>query len=80
MLQVRKGLETIRKTSGWNWPGRKDKGEVTVDERWALIRAAMEDQASGAMHVDPGTKDHDYTRTEVETLIAMTAALLRVVP
>lgn len=29
----------------------------STDERWALIRAAMEDQASGAMHVDPGTKD-----------------------
>jgi hypothetical protein len=30
-----------------------------------LIRAAAEDQASGAMHVDPGTKDHAYSRTEV---------------
>lgn len=34
----------------------------------------MEDQASGAMHVDPGTRDHVYTRAEVETLVAMTAA------
>ena len=41
----------------------------------------MEDQASGAMHVDPGTRDHVYyTRAEVETLIAMTAALLCVTP
>jgi hypothetical protein len=55
MLQVRKALETIKNTSGWNWPGKKDKPDRTVDERWALIRAAMEDQASGAMHVDPGT-------------------------
>jgi hypothetical protein len=53
MLQVRKALETIKNTSSWNWPGKKDKGERTVDERWALIRSAMEDQASGAMHVDP---------------------------
>ena len=79
MLQVRKALETIRNTSGWSWPGRKDKGELTADERWALIRAAMEDQASGAMHVDPGTRDYRYTRAEVETLVAMTAALLCVV-
>jgi hypothetical protein len=63
-----------------SWPGKKDKGERTADERWALIRAAMEDQASGAMHVDPGTKDYKYTRAEVETLIAMTAALLCIVP
>jgi len=40
----------------------------------------MEDQASGAMHVDRGTKDHKYTRAEVEVLIAMTAALLCVMP
>lgn len=78
MLHVRKALETIRNTSSWNWPGRKDKGELTADERWSLIRAAMEDQASGAMHVDPGTRDYRYTRAEVETLIAMTAALSRV--
>jgi hypothetical protein len=60
--------------------GKKAKGECTADERWALIRAAMEDQASGAMHVDPGTKDYKYTRAEVETLIAMTAALLCIMP
>lgn len=80
MLQVRKALETIKHTSGWNWPGKKDKKDCTVDERWALIRTAMEDQASGAMHVDPGTRDHVYTRAEVEAMIAMTAALLCVVP
>jgi hypothetical protein len=40
----------------------------------------MEDQASGAMHVDPGTRNHIYTRTEVEAVIAMTAALLGVMP
>lgn len=47
MLQVRKALETIKNTSGWNWPGKKDKPDRTVDERWALIRAAMEDQGHG---------------------------------
>jgi hypothetical protein len=80
MLQVRKALETVKNTSGWNWPGKKDKGERTVNERWALIRSAMEDQASGAMHVDSGTRDHVYTRAEVEVLIAMTAALLCAMP
>ena len=32
----------------------------------------LEDQASGAVHVDPGTRDHVYNRAEAETLIAMT--------
>ncbi|MEV0537588.1 hypothetical protein [Kitasatospora sp. NPDC050463] len=77
MLQTRKALETIKNTSGWNWPGKKDKGQITADERWALVRSALEDQASGAMHTDPGTKDHTYTRAEAEVLIAATAALLR---
>lgn len=80
MLQVRKALETIKNTGSWPWPGKKDKGEITADERWALIRAGVEDQASGAMHVDPGTKDYTYTRAEVEALIAITAALLNVLP
>lgn len=81
MLKVRKALETIENTGSWNWPGtKKDKGQITVGERWALIRAGIEDQASGAMHVDPGTKDHAYTRAEVQALIAMTAALLNVLP
>ena len=80
MLQVRKALETVKNNSSWKPPGKKAKGQWTVPERWALIRAAMEDQASGAMHVDPGTKDYKYTKAEAETLIAMTAALLRVMP
>jgi hypothetical protein len=81
MLHVRKALETIKKISGWNWPSsKKDKGQISADERWALVRSALEDQASGAMHVDEGTKNYKYSRTEVETLIAMTAALLRIVP
>lgn len=80
MAQVRKALETIKTVCGWNWPGKKPREERTSDERWAFIRAALEDQASGALHVDAGTKDHVYSRTEVETLIGMTAALLGVVP
>ena len=57
-------------------PGRKEP----PGERWTFIRASLEDQASGALHVDAGTKDHVYSRTEVETLIGMMAALLGVVP
>jgi hypothetical protein len=81
MLQVRKALETIKNTRYWNLPGsKKDKGEITAGERWALIRSALEDQASGAMHVDAGTKDYKYMRGEVKALIAMTAALSSVMP
>lgn len=80
MLQVRKALETIRKTCGWQWPGGKSKQERTADERWAWIRAALEDQASGAMHEDAGTKGYTYSRAEAEALIAMTGALLSIVP
>ncbi|MDH6130031.1 hypothetical protein [Kitasatospora sp. GP82] len=28
MLMVRKALETIKNISGWNWPGKKDKGQA----------------------------------------------------
>lgn len=80
MLQVRKALEAITTISGWNWPGqRKDKHDRTADERWAWIRSAMEDQASGALHNDAGTKDYVYSRADVEGLIGMTAALLHIV-
>lgn len=81
MLQVRKALEAITTISDWNWPGqKKDKHDRTADERWAWIRSALEDQASGALHGDAGTKDYTYSRAEVETLIGMTAALLNIVP
>lgn len=81
MLQVRKALETIKETCGWHWPGlNKNKQERTADERWAWIRSALEDQASGALHVDAGTKDYVYSRAEAEALIGMTAALLCIVP
>jgi hypothetical protein len=79
MLQVRKALETIR-GSGWAWPGSKPKNERTAGERWACIRAALEEQASGAMHIDGGTKNHTYSRAEAEALIGLTAALLTVLP
>jgi hypothetical protein len=50
------------------------------EEHWAFISVVLEDQASGAMHGDAGTKDHTYSRHEVEVLIAMAAGLLTIVP
>lgn len=79
MAEIRKALEAIKTTSGWNRPTQK-KEERTAEDRWASIRSALHDQASGALHVDGGTKTHSYSRAEAETLIGMTAALLRVVP
>ncbi|UXY24939.1 hypothetical protein N8I84_41600 (plasmid) [Streptomyces cynarae] len=77
MLEARRTLEYIRLNSGWLWPGNKPSRERTQDERWAWIRAALEDQASGALHKDAVTKTFKYSRTEAETTIAMAAALLR---
>jgi hypothetical protein len=78
MLQVRKALETVRTASTWKWPGYKAKNDPVAGERWAVIRAVLEEQASGAMHADTGTRDHQYSRAEVEALIAMAAALVAV--
>jgi hypothetical protein len=81
ILEVRRALEQIRMSSGWAWPGsKKTRDQRTADERWATIRAALEDQASGALHADAGTKDYAYSRTEAETLIAAAAALMRLLP
>ena len=79
MLHVRKALEAIRTICDWGWPGKKAERERTGDERWAWIRAALEHQASGALHEDAGTKDYRYSRAEVEALIGMTAALVTIV-
>ncbi len=81
ILQIRKALEEIKLMSGWKWPPNStDKNDRTADQRWAVIRGALEHQASGAMHGDRGTKDHTYSRVETETLIGMTAVLLSAVP
>ncbi|MFF8535337.1 hypothetical protein ACF07B_25905 [Streptomyces sp. NPDC015532] len=80
ILEVRRALEQIRVGSGWAWPGKKDQDQQTADERWARIRADLEHQASGALHTDAGTRHHTYSRGEAETLIAATAALLRLLP
>ena len=80
ILKVRQALEYIRENCGWKWPGNKPQKERLQDERWAWIRSALDDQASGAVHNDAVTKAFSYTREEAEVLIAMTAALLSLVP
>lgn len=54
-------------------PQRRDRHRKRAQAPRPLARV-------GAMHLDPGTKDYKYTRAEVETLMAMTAALLSIVP
>lgn len=81
MVKVRQALEYIEHNCGWKWPGlSKERKQRLQDERWAWIRSALDDQASGAVHNDAVTKTFSYTREEAEVLIAMTAALLRLVP
>ncbi|MGP3636360.1 hypothetical protein ACTU45_23905 [Streptomyces sp. 24-1644] len=41
------------------------------------LRQSVEDQASGNLHKDGVTRNFTYSRTDAETLIAMAAALLR---
>ncbi|MFD9320069.1 hypothetical protein ACFWDQ_20735 [Streptomyces sp. NPDC060053] len=55
---------TPKLDSGWSWPGNKPARERTPDQRWAWIRAALEDQASGALHKDAVTKTFKYSRAE----------------
>lgn len=74
MLEARRTLEYIRLNSGWSWPGSNPTRERARHERRAWIRAALEDQASGPLHKDADTKT--FT-SEAETLIALAAALLR---
>ncbi|MER5570494.1 hypothetical protein ABT083_30545 [Streptomyces goshikiensis] len=80
LLEARRALEYIGENSGWLMPsGKKLKTQFTQHERWAAVRKTLEDQASGALHKDAITKAFSYTRTEAETVIAMAAALLRLI-
>ncbi|MFI5736143.1 hypothetical protein ACIA49_38875 [Kribbella sp. NPDC051587] len=83
MLRIRRALEEIKQIAGWTPPpgssNRNDRA-ATAEQRWAGIRAALEHQASGAMHGDGGTKGYVYSRAEAEALIGLTAALLTIVP
>lgn len=73
-------LEWIRQNVPWSSPGRKPARECSQRERWWRIQDALYSQTSGALHNDEVTKDFHYDRAEAETLLAMTAALLRNVP
>ncbi|GHB18982.1 MULTISPECIES: hypothetical protein [Streptomyces] len=81
ILEIRRALEWIQHNVDWDRPGSKKlANQCNQTERWWRIQDALYSQTSGAMHNDPVTKDFSYDRAEAETLLAMTAALLRNVP
>ncbi|MFH8642338.1 hypothetical protein [Streptomyces goshikiensis] len=80
ILEVRRALEWIQHNVAWDRPGKKPASQCNQTERWWRIQEALYSQTSGAMHNDAVTKDFDYDRAEAETLLAMTASLLRNVP
>lgn len=80
IMKVRQAFEYMATTADGAWPGGKDKKQRSKDERWTWIRAALEVQASGAVHTDSVTKSFTYTREVAEVLIAMAGAMLRLVP
>ncbi|MGW2462363.1 hypothetical protein ACWC4J_23755 [Streptomyces sp. NPDC001356] len=78
ILEVRRALEWIQHNVDWDRPGSKKlASQCNQTERWWRIQEALYSQTSGAMHNDAVTKDFTYDRAEAETLLAMTAALLR---
>ncbi|MGW2057505.1 hypothetical protein ACWCOZ_26935 [Streptomyces sp. NPDC001840] len=79
ILAARQALEWVRLHSGWTWPLNKDPRQRGQYERWAAIRTATEDQASGSVHADAVTSKFSYSRDEAKALIAIAAALLTVV-
>ncbi|MFD8321373.1 hypothetical protein [Kitasatospora purpeofusca] len=81
ILEVRRALEWMQQNAGWDNPGSKKlANQCTQSERWWRIQDSLYSQTSGAMHNDAVTKAFEYSRAEAETLLAMTAALLRNVP
>jgi hypothetical protein len=81
ILEVRRALEWIQQNVGWDDPGSKKLAkQCNQTERWWRIQDALYGQTSGAMHNDAITRGFEYSRAEAETMLAMTAALLRNVP
>lgn len=81
ILEVRRALEWVRESAGWDIPGSKKlASQCNQTERWWRIQDTLYSQTCGALHNDAITKPFKYDRTEAETLLAMTAALLRNVP
>lgn len=81
ILEVRRVLEWVQQNVDWDNPGSKKLGsQCNQTERWWRIQDALYGQTCGALHNDAVTKDFVYDRGEAETLLTMTAALLRNVP
>ncbi|MER7645522.1 hypothetical protein [Streptomyces sp. NPDC126522] len=81
ILEVRRALERVQENVDWDNPGAKKLGnQYNQTERWWRIQDALYSQTCGALHNDAITKTFKYDRAEAETLLAMTAALLRNVP
>ncbi|MFC8278172.1 hypothetical protein ACFUJR_37755 [Streptomyces sp. NPDC057271] len=81
ILQIRRALEWVQQNCGWDKPAQgKRPRDCSQSERWGRILDSLYSQTSGALHDDEVTRDFDYSRAEAETLLAMTAALLRNVP
>ncbi|MFF3907786.1 hypothetical protein ACFYZJ_17695 [Streptomyces sp. NPDC001848] len=81
ILEVRRALEWIQQNVAWDGPGSKKlASQCNQTERWWRIQDALHGQTCGALHNDAVTKDFVYDRAEAETLLAMTAALLRNAP
>ncbi|GGK31183.1 hypothetical protein GCM10011583_73810 [Streptomyces camponoticapitis] len=78
ILEIRRALEWIQLNVDWHNPGSKKLGnQCSQTERWWRIQDALYSQTCGALHNDAVTKSFDYDRVEAETLLALTAALLR---
>ncbi|WP_405824650.1 hypothetical protein OG705_30290 [Streptomyces sp. NBC_00838] len=78
ILEIRRALEWIQLNVDWDNPGSKKlSSQCNQTERWWRIQDALYIQTCGALHNDAVTKSFDYDRGEAETLLALTAALLR---
>ncbi|MFJ4873371.1 hypothetical protein [Streptomyces sp. NPDC088757] len=76
---ARRALEHVERHSGWGRPGKKPKRERDVGERWTVIRKAIEEQTTVGARPDATGKTFAHTRADAETVIALTAALVRLI-
>ncbi|MFJ4873357.1 hypothetical protein [Streptomyces sp. NPDC088757] len=79
LLSARHALEYIERNSGWGRPGKKPKRERNVGERWAVIRRALEEQTAVDPRQGGADKAFTHTRADAETVITLTAALVRLI-
>ncbi|MET9935966.1 MULTISPECIES: hypothetical protein [unclassified Streptomyces] len=76
---ARRVLEHVERHSGRDRPGEKPKRERDVGERWAVIRKAIEEQTTIDARPDAADKTPVHSRADAETVIALTAALVRLI-